>query len=110
MTTSMSSGRHLDAGVNPLEDAQSGGDRASTSASTTNTKHAAMFPAVRQLEKGSQRIDTGQQFLEWLHQIENSLQYEDDAPYRNYIEQLEQNRADTETLLEQVTDTFVYKS
>ena len=48
------------------------------------------------------RIETGQQFLSWLHHVETSLQSEADAPYRNYIAQLERSKADADALLQKV--------
>lgn len=62
----------------------------------------ALFPAISFLERPGTRIDTGHQFLEWLHQIEHSLQTQSDAPYRHYIEQLEQQRDNADQLLTRV--------
>ena len=71
------------------------GDRMSSTASVvsslSDTKEQAnistnqLFPAFSQLECGGQSIDTGQQFLQWLHQVETSLVAEQSLPYQKFI-------------------------
>lgn len=96
---------------------RTGGSAASTT-SQENTKSAqvassdvrnddeqdemGLFPAIRQLERKGQRIETGHQFLEWLHQVENNLQYQEDASYREYMKQLEKHRKDADNLHQEV--------
>ena len=65
-----------------------------------------LFPAIKQLEKANHRIDTGHQFLEWLHSLEASLQTQDDAPYRQCMEGLERQSEDANQLLSQVSFLF----
>ena len=49
-----------------------------------------LLPAFRQLEDGEICIATGQQFLQWFHQVEESVVREHIVHYLNYIIKLEQ--------------------
>ena len=48
-----------------------------------------LLPAFRQLEDGELSLGTAQQFLQWFHQVEESVVREQSAPYTNYIARLE---------------------
>ena len=85
----------------PVASAQTASETRSA-ASSSALSHRRPFPAVSSLEKGRSAVETGQQFLEWLHQVENSLQFQEDEPYRLYIERLERHKGDADGLLEQV--------
>jgi hypothetical protein len=50
--------------------------------SQVNTNTSQLFPTFNQL-------DTGQQFLQWLHQVETSLVAEQSLPYQRFIRELE---------------------
>ena len=41
------------------------------------------------MEGGDSSIDTGQQFLQWLHLLETSLVAEQSLPYHRVIRELE---------------------
>eukprot|EP00092_Neocalanus_flemingeri_P004451 GFUD01004786.1.p1 GENE.GFUD01004786.1~~GFUD01004786.1.p1 ORF type:complete len:913 (+),score=335.84 GFUD01004786.1:66-2804(+) len=70
---------------------------------TTTTQ---LFPAFSQLEGGSSSIDTGQQFLQWLHQVETSLVAEQSLPYQRFIRELERQLAVTSGLEKEVGDSL----
>ena len=61
-----------------------------------------LFPAFQKLESGATKIDNGQRFLQWFHQVELSLSVQQDQPYRRYIAELEQQAAITGGLQTQV--------
>ena len=54
-----------------------------------NTNTSQLFPTFNQLEGGGNNIDTGQQFLLWLHQVETSLVAEQSLPDQRFIRELE---------------------
>ncbi len=68
-----------------------------------------LFPAVARLERQQQRVDTGHQFLEWLHHVENNLQFQEDAAYRTFIAQLERHKSDADSLYDEVGRTIKFK-
>ena len=49
-----------------------------------------LMAAFRQLESGEVSLATGQQFLQWLHQVEETVLAEQSQPYLAYISRLEQ--------------------
>ena len=65
-----------------------------------------LFPAFSQLEGGGQSIDTGQQFLQWLHQVETSLVAEQSLPYQRFIKELERQLVVTSGLEKEVGDSL----
>ena len=110
MVTSQSA-RSLTTGTG-AKSTRTGSDTNSQSERVSEAAAAAaesLFPAFRKLER-STRIDTGHQFLEWLHQIENNLQNQEDAPYRNYIKQLELYREEADDLLSQVSKRNIHRA
>jgi len=92
------------------------GDRMSSTASVvsslSDTKEQAnistnqLFPAFSQLECGGHSIDTGQQFLQWLHQVETSLVAEQSLPYQKFIKELERQLVVTSGLEKEVGDSL----
>jgi len=65
-----------------------------------------LFPAFSQLEGGGHSIDTGQQFLQWLHQVETSLVAEQSLPYQKFIKELERQLVVTSGLEKEVGDSL----
>jgi len=61
-----------------------------------------LLPVFQQLESGKAIISTGQQFLQWIHQVESSLMDEETKPYQMYIAELERQRDVTLNLQNQV--------
>jgi len=61
-----------------------------------------LFPAFSRLELGKARVDTGQQFLHWIHQVESSVGGALDQPYREHQEELRRQLAVTGGLQEEV--------
>ena len=47
-----------------------------------------LWPAFRDLEEGGVSLATQQQFLQWLHGVEESLVAEQSLPYHRFIDQL----------------------
>ena len=48
-----------------------------------------LWPAFRQLEEGGTSLGTCQQFLQWLHQVEENVVAEQSLPYQLFIDQLQ---------------------
>lgn len=65
-----------------------------------------LFPAFQKLESGATKIDNGQRFLQWFHQVETSLSVQQDQPYRRYIRELEQQANVTGGLETQVKESL----
>lgn len=61
-----------------------------------------LFPAFFKLEVGSAKIDTGQQFLQWIHQVDESLTAQQDVPFKRYINELERQVEVTTNLEKEV--------
>lgn len=65
-----------------------------------------LFPAFQKLENGETKIDNGQVFLQWYHQVETSLSNQQDQPYKRYISQLQQQANITGGLQSQVKSSL----
>ena len=55
---------------------------------TGQTRDRELWPAFRELEEGGVSLATQQQFLQWLHGVEESLVAEQSLPYQRFIDQL----------------------
>eukprot|EP00096_Caligus_rogercresseyi_P001537 TRINITY_DN1251_c0_g2_i1.p1 TRINITY_DN1251_c0_g2~~TRINITY_DN1251_c0_g2_i1.p1 ORF type:complete len:839 (-),score=223.63 TRINITY_DN1251_c0_g2_i1:847-3363(-) len=64
---------------------------------------ASMFPAGKELSEGRRSLESGHAFLEWVHDVEKSLQHTEDASYRRYLKRLDSRIQETEELKSQVT-------
>ena len=71
-----------------------------------NTKTSQLLPTFNQLEGCASSIDTGQQFLQWLHQVETSLVAEQSLPYQRFIRELERQLVVTSGLEKEVGDSL----
>ena len=71
-----------------------------------NTNTSQLFPTFNQLEGGGNNIDTGQQFLLWLHQVETSLVAEQSLPDQRFIRELERQLVVTSGLEKEVGYSF----
>ena len=71
-----------------------------------NTNTSQLFPTFNQLEGGGNNIDTGQQFLLWLHQVETSLVAEQSLPDQRFIRELERQLVVTSGLEIEVVDSL----
>ena len=65
-----------------------------------------LFPSFAKLELGRTKIDTGQQFLQWIHKVEESLGAEQDQPYLAHQAELERQQAITGGLQGEVGGTL----
>ena len=65
-----------------------------------------LFPSFAKLELGRTKIDTGQQFLQWIHKVEESLGAEQDQPYLAHQAELERQQAITGGLQGEVRGTL----
>ncbi|XP_023321299.1 conserved oligomeric Golgi complex subunit 3 [Eurytemora carolleeae] len=93
--------RHIKRSQDPLEAASS---RSVTSDGQGNGGE--LLPVFQQLESGKAIISTGQQFLQWIHQVESSLLDEESKPYHQYIAELERQRVVTLNLQNQVSSSL----
>jgi len=71
-----------------------------------NLPNNQLFTAFSHLEDGGSSIDTGQQFLQWLHQVETSLVAEQSLPYQRFIRELERQLVVTSGLEKEVGDSL----
>ncbi len=100
-----STGATSEGGASSRRAGPGGGHPAAPSSSSVapeDNREPSLHLAVARLQKKGRRVDTGHQFLEWLHQVEENLQFQEDAPYREYIGQLERHRGDLGSLLSEV--------
>jgi hypothetical protein len=65
-----------------------------------------LFPSFAKLELGRTKIDTGQQFLQWIHKVEESLGAEQDQPYLAHQAELERQQVITGGLQGEVRGTL----
>lgn len=67
----------------------------------TSSADTELWPAFRQLEEGGTSLATAQQFLQWLHGVEESVVAEQSLPYHQFISQLSRQLDQ----LDQLSDT-----
>jgi len=72
----------------------------------TSTTTTQLFPAFSELESGKCTIESSQQFLQWLHQVETSLVAEQSLPYQRFIKELERQLVVTSGLEKEVGDSL----
>nr|CAG4643782.1 EOG090X02EM [Lepidurus arcticus] len=61
---------------------------------------------VEDLKSRKQKIESTQQFLQWYSELESEVLQQEDAPYVQYAQQLQQNQNECKGLLEQVAETL----
>ena len=65
-----------------------------------------LWPAFRELEEGSVSLASQQQFLQWLHGVEESLVAEQSLPYQRFIDQLSKQLQSVQSLSERAGDSL----
>nr|CAG4651650.1 EOG090X02EM [Triops cancriformis] len=63
---------------------------------------------VEDLISRKQKIESTQQFLQWYSELESQVLQQEDMPYLQYVQQLQQHRNECKGLLEQVAETLFH--
>lgn len=62
--------------------------------------------SLREIENGSESIDTFRKFLSWCDRVNDEILDEEDSHHRDFLQHLKERRDDCDVLLEQINGTL----